>query len=399
MTEEPVSLGDRIPSFLPYHRKLADLLARHEDGIWDWFASDQLTEHAFDEHRLYLLKSSVRLDQDSYGDLYAQAREVASQLDITAPITLYQGTGAQRNAALIYMPREVNLVFEGDILSILNPAEMRCLFGHEMAHFLHQTREDGRYFTADRMLQWICGEGGAHQAHARSLWLSRLYQEIFADRVGLAVCGDRDAAISTLIKASTGLTKFSVPAYLEQARETLGLNAKRGAGGGSHPESYIRAIALDDWASDPTTADERLAGLVEGAWVLERLDLLAQKDIAALTPVLILAFLDSDWGDSETLGAHLQTFDPRLERISPAPTDGLERIAELDTSLKSYFAYVLADFATADPELEDVPLFAALDFSHQWGFAAEFDALAVNDLKLTKKKLAELRAERTGAQA
>jgi hypothetical protein len=169
--------------------------------------------------------------------------------------------------------------------------------------------------------------------------------------------------------------------------------------GSSHPETFIRAIALDDWVRDPVAADARLAPRIEGKWKLEQLDLLAQADLSNLTLKLIGAFLAPDWGGSETLEAHARSFDPTFERQSPPDTMGLEAIADLDDSLKSYFAQVIADFATADADLEDAPLVAALQFSARWGFPEAFDVVANTDLGLSKKKLADLRAARAGVTA
>lgn len=392
-----------VPDFLPYHKALADLLEREEDGLWSWFASDNMATQAFEDHRLMLLKNTVRLDQDTYAELYAQAQTVADRLGIDAPITLFQAQGDARNAALVFIPGEVNVIFQGDMMEFLSPVEMTSVLAHEMAHYLHQTRDEGRYFIADRLLDWICGEPGAHQAHATSFRLSRLYQEIFADRVGLSVCDDKEAAITSLIKVTTGLTKISVEAYLAQAREALDLNKNDGAEGHSHPETYIRAIALADWSEDAETADEKLPLLVEGKAKLERLDLLAQHDMAQLTRRLIETFLTEDWGDSELLEAHARMFFPDYVRTAAKDIqdgdDPLDTIAEMDKSMQDYFAYVLADMATVETELDDTPLMAAFDLSARIGLGAAFDQIAMKDLKLKAAQVKGIRAKRAEAGA
>ena len=390
-----------VPDFLPYHKQLADLLETEEDGLWTWFASDNMAEQAFEDHRLMLLKNTVRLDQDTYGALYAQAQSVAEKLAIEAPITLFQGQRDQRNAALVFIPGEVNIIFEGDMMEFLSEDELTSVLAHEMAHYLHNTREEGRYFITDRLIDWVCGEPGAHVAHGASFRLSRLYQEIFADRVGLSVCQNRDAAISSLVKVTSGLSKVSVDAYLQQARETVELNDSKGADGYSHPETYIRAIALDDWADDPGSADEKLSALVQGPAQLERLDLLTQRDMSEKTRALIDTFLtlDDEWGASEMLEAHARSFFPDYERRPKAEktdADPLD-LAGLDDTMKDYFAYILADLATVDSELEDTPLLAAFDLSARIGLADAFDKIAAADLKLKVKKVKEIRAERSEA--
>lgn len=380
-----------IPPFLHYHNALADFLQREEADIWAWFASDKLTEQAFDENRLMLLKNAVRLDAESHVELFAAAAEVKEALQIDVPISLYQGTGQHRNAALVYTPDEINIMFEGETLDILNDAELRCLLGHEMAHYLHKTREDGRYFTADRMLGWICGENGAHQAHLRSLWLSQLYQEIFADRVGYMVCNDRDAAISLLIKVGSGLKKFSVETYLEQAAEALDLNKKDGSQGVSHPETYIRAIALADWAKDKDAADARLPELVEGDDRLERLDLLAQRKLTDLTRAMIQKFLTADWTQSEEIEAHARAYFPDFDtKLAPPDDAALTPLSKASDDVKDYMASVLLDFAAADPELEDDPLLKAMEFANKHGLEKALTPRITKDLGVTKKKLTAL---------
>ncbi|MEO9516398.1 MAG: M48 family metalloprotease [Paracoccaceae bacterium] len=381
----------KIPLFLHYHKALTDFLQREEADIWAWFASDKLTEQAFDENRLTLLKNAVRLDAGSHDKLFAAATEVKETLEIDVPLRLYQGTGQHRNAALIYTPGEVNIMFEGETLDILNDVELRCLLGHEMAHYLHKTREDGRYFTADRMLAWICGENGAHHAHLRSLWLSQLYQEIFADRVGLMVCGDRDAAVSLLIKVGSGLKKFSVETYLKQAAEALDLNKKGGAHGMSHPETYIRAIALADWAKDKEAADAHLPELVEGDDRLEQLDLLAQRRLTDLTRAMIQQFLTADWAQSEEIGAHARAYFPNFDTtLTPLEDTVLNVLSEVSDDVKGYMASVLLDFAAADPDLEDEPLLKAIEFARKYGLEDAITPRITKDLGVPKKKLTTL---------
>lgn len=390
----------KIPRFLNYHSTLAEFLQREEADIWSWFASDKLTEQAFDENRLTLLKNAVRLDAASHDRLFAAASEVKETLKIDVPISLYQGTGNNRNAALIYIPNEVNIVFEGETVDILNDAELRCLLGHEMAHYLHKTREDGRYFTADRMLGWICGENGTHQAHVRSMWLSQIYQEIYADRVGLMVCGDRDAAISLLIKVGSGLKTFSVETYLEQAAEALDLNKKDGSHGASHPETYIRAIALADWAKDKEAADARLPELVEGDDRLERLDLLAQRKLTDLTRAMMQQFLNADWARSEEIEAHARAFFPNFDQTARLGQDvALTALSEVSDDVKDYMASVLLDFAAADPDLEDEPLLKAIQFASKHGLEDAITPRITKDLGVAPKKLTALRkAVREAAQ-
>jgi hypothetical protein len=380
----------KIPDFLKYHNELANILQKNEPDIWSWFSSDVLTQQAFDDNRLTLLKNAIRLDPETHKKLFAAASDVARLLEIDMPISLYQGTNSQRNAALIYTPSEINIMFEGETLEILSDTELRCLLGHEMAHFLHKIREGGRYFTTDRMLSWICGERGAHHAHVQSLWLSQLYQEVFADRIGFFICEDRDAAISLLIKMSTGLKKFSVDGYLTQASEALDLNKKDGSHGVSHPETYIRALALADWADNQEKADLRLPELLEGDTRLERLDLLEQHRLTELTRKVIEQFLSLEWASSEEVEAHARSFFPGFERQATVTENPLTTVSDENSEVQDYLASILLDFAAADPDLEDEPLKDAIVFGKRLGLLKAMEPRIVKDLGVAKKTLSQL---------
>ena len=145
-------------SSIPYHHELTECLKRQEDGLWEWFSSDELTEHANRDARLYLLKNAVRLGEDDHPELHALAREIAEALGIAAPVTLYQGNnGGQRNAILVRMNSEVAIFFGGDILSFLSEEEQRALLAHEMAHFLFKSVDGGSFEITDNLLSWING--------------------------------------------------------------------------------------------------------------------------------------------------------------------------------------------------------------------------------------------------
>lgn len=387
-----------IPATLPFHQKLADFLEREETDLWDWFSGDAFTKTAFDEQRLYLLKNTYRLEREKHADLFTLAESVAQNLDIQMPITLFQMMdGQHRNAGLIFQPDQIQITFSGDMLSALSEPEMRFTLGHEMAHFVHQTRDNGRYQTADRLLDWICGEAGATASYGQSFRLARLYQEIYSDRIGLFCSDDLEASISTLVRISSGLTDVSTTAYLEQADEALSLPGPLGSEEYSHPETFIRARALADWFEDRDTANEKLYSLVEGTPELERLDVIGQTALSNITRQFISAFVNRPWNDTETLEAHAQGFfydfkhDEKV-RHSETDYDALRTsLAPLSDSVKDYFCFVLLDFVTVDSNLEDAPLIESARFSERLGIAEKFDMHLNKELKLTKKQITALR--------
>ena len=383
-----------IPNALPFHQKLADFLETEEKELWDWFSGDEFTQSAFDEQRLYLLKNTYRLEREKHAALYALAESVAEKLNITAPITLYQMMdGQQRNAGLVFQPGQLQITFSGDMLTALSDSEMRFIMGHEMAHYIHQVRDKGRYQIADRLLDWICGENGAAASYGHSFRLGRLYQEIFSDRIGQFCCEDLDASISTLVRISSGLTDVSSQAYLKQVDEALAHPESSGSEGYSHPETFIRARALADWANEDLEADRKLQRLVEGPLKLENLDLIAQNELSQLTRAFISAFINRPWVNTETLEAHAQGFfyDFRIKSLNAENLEELKgKLSGLPQDLKDYFGFVLLDFVTVDSDLEDAPLIQSMRFSKSAGISKEYDLLIGKELKLTKKQVTAL---------
>ncbi|MCP4074355.1 MAG: M48 family metalloprotease [Hyphomicrobiales bacterium] len=395
-----------------YHISLTKCLKSHEDGLWEWFASDEIEESADNDARLYLLKNAVRLDRETHSDIYNLADEVAEILGIENKIVLYQGdNNGQRNAMLIAMKSEVAIFFGANITEFLSPEELRALLAHEMAHFLFKSLNKGDLFIADRLLTWVCNEGGEN-AHKRSLWLSQLYQEIFADRVALHVCKDIEAPLSLLVKIGAGISNISSRAYLEQAEEAMALSLKdeayEGAGQNTHPELFIRALAMRDWLEDNQSAPEKLKQLIEGNPNVHNLDLLQQSYLSDITRGLIEHLLKPQFSGVEALEIHAREYFPDFDinekkrdfklnyprdepgTLNPVP-DLCEAISTLSRSAKSYMGYVMSDFAFCDPNQDDLVLIEVIRLSEKFGMKDEFDEIAIKDLTIEKAKLEKIR--------
>jgi hypothetical protein len=52
---------------------------------------------------------------------------------------------------------------------------------------------------------------------------------------------------------------------------------------------------------------------------------------------------------------------------------------------------LLLDFVVADPELDDAPLAAALQFSSRLGIESDFERVATKELKLKARDLARIK--------
>jgi hypothetical protein len=393
---------------LPYHRAIANHLRTSESALWAWFASDQMSTSYTEKVKLELLKSTYRLTRADMPDLYASADTAAAKLGVDLPVTIYQrqGGGEGANAALIFLPDEAAVMLKGNIGELLNEAEMLALLGHEIAHHRLYTMDGGEHFTAARLLSWCVDQPGCEASFVETDRLFQLHTEIFADMGALHVTGDRDAVIASLIKVTTGLKSVTPSSYLEQAEEILE-KYKQGSEGLSHPELFIRAKALDLLATDPPGIGQTEL-LVRGQIDAKRLDLLGQQALCELSRKLVdrlltPAFMHNDYAlnlaERYFPGYGESYVEPIASDNADAKKEAIRLKAEVTGTAKSchdYFAYLLLDFATVDPESGDSHLAWSLDLASQIGIFAVYEPIARKELKRKKDELTKLK--RSAAQ-
>jgi hypothetical protein len=65
-----------------------------------------------------------------------------------------------------------------------------------------------------------------------------------------------------------------------------------------------------------------------------------------------------------------------------------------DRPMQDYYCYVLLDFVTADRDLEELPLAAALVLAEKLGMKERFGEVAKRELRLRKKQLESIDQEK-----
>ena len=65
-----------------------------------------------------------------------------------------------------------------------------------------------------------------------------------------------------------------------------------------------------------------------------------------------------------------------------------------DPAMQDYYGYLLLDFVTADRDLEELPLAAALSLAEQLGLKDRFVEIAKRELRLRKKQLETIDEEK-----
>jgi hypothetical protein len=61
-------------------------------------------------------------------------------------------------------------------------------------------------------------------------------------------------------------------------------------------------------------------------------------------------------------------------------------IAGMHPDIRTYFGYVLLDFALADPSLEEMPAGRALEFAGEMRLSDVYDTICKKELQLNDKK-------------
>ncbi len=381
---------------LPYHEAMRAYLQEEEPEIWHWYASNQVRDEQAEAIRFDLLKSTYRVEREAQPELYAIAADVAGKLGLDVPITIYQAQNPQGlNASLAYIPGEAHVVLHGSVASKLTDAEFRALLAHELSHFRLWRSWDGQYMIAEQILSALTHDPLADTPHFASARLFSLCNEVFSDRGSLLVAGDPLVVISMLLKVETQLDEVSPESYLRQAEEVFG-HAGAKTEGLSHPEAFIRARAVKLWADRKPEADRKIEEMLEGRPALGNLDLLAQRKVAGLTRRLLDVLLSHRWMQTESVLAHARLF---FEDYVP-PADLLEdpALAEDlrpdDRATQDYYGYVLLDFVTADRDLEELPLAAALLLAEKLGLTDRFSEIAKRELRLRKKQLETIDADK-----
>ncbi len=381
---------------LPYHLAIRDLLREMDQNVWSWFGKQRLDPAGLESLKFDLLKSTYRLSRESHPAIYQAADTVAATLQVMKPITLYQSqTDSVPNAFIAFATDEIHIVLHGKIESILDEVEVRALLGHEFGHHVLHQLEAGQHLQAWDALRANCLDANVHGAFLHSFRKLHLYTEIFCDRAALEVVGDLNAVISMLVKVTMGATAVQASDFLVQAHEILNrTDAKQGDGsaGTTHPEAYIRACALELYAKKDPKLDQELARWIEGPTDMATLDLLQQRTVSTATRQLLRRVLQIAPVQSDLMLSHARLYfedfsrDECTNADDKALRDLLAQEQKVD-SLTNYFCYVLLDFASADRELEELPLANALQIAESLGFKETFMPMARKELKLRKNQI------------
>lgn len=369
---------------------------QQQPSVWKFFASHTHREEQLKEFKTDLLKNTYKFDETVEPELYKKVHAAKDKLGLSLPVILYQAQHTEEmNASIVYLNSEAHIVFSGKLLQLLNEEEMQAVIAHELSHVQLYTQLNGDVEIADRIITAIANHQGTTPAHYETARLFKLYTEIFCDRGAYLVTGSYGPVISSLVKISTGLQTVNADSYIKQAEEVFATEAQTKTSGISHPENFIRARAIWLWHSKGNEAETAIAQMIEGFASIEELDLFGQQQVSEITEQIITFLLRYEWMQTpQTIAlANLYFGGFEIKKELPEVVHLADKIANMNSNLHDYLAYVLYDFATADKSLEDVPLGYCFHLANELQLEKSFANAVKKEQKLSDKKVAALKKQ------
>lgn len=380
---------------LGYHRAVLSQVRRVDERAWAALRDGEAQDAELSDA---LLRNTYRLEAASHAELHAAGQRAAEALGLQVEIEYFQAQGAgQPNASLLHQGDRAVILFEGPLLERLDQDELTAVCGHELAHRVLWTLEDGAFLAVDRLLDAAAADARTPSQYLETHRRWVMACELFADRGALLACGDLGTAVRALLKVQTGLGSVDPAAYLRQAGE---LDLSTGSRGTSHPEGVARAWALQNWL-----AEEDVEVLLTGPLDVDAPDLLDAALLRELSMDFAAHVAQAEGLRSDTVATYAAGFAdppgplgvpggavPRFdEPLAIRPVDGapIPRPRALAAATRQYLCYLLLDLATADPELGDDGLIASMAVARRAGLT-EYDDLADDELGWSDKRRAEL---------
>jgi hypothetical protein len=198
--------------------------------------------------------------------------------------------------------------------------------------------------------------------------------------------------VAGLVKIQTGLSHVSAPGYLKQAEEIFA-KGNVATEGLSHPEAFIRARSLALWQEKRENATAQIVEMIEGAVALDELDLLGQALMSRKTRRLLEYLLQPKWIQAPAVLGHARLFFDDFKPPSARDPTALEELRAGDPKMGEYLCYLLLDFVTADPELDEIPLAAALQVCERLELESQFERIVARELKMKVRDVKRLKEQ------
>lgn len=367
---------------LPYHRSVADTLEReHPASFGALLPQGSTGRDGLDQA---LLRSTYRLEPASHPEVHEAVGRAADSVGLAVPVEIHADEGQRvPNAELVFVPDRAILLFTGPTLELLDAAELCAVGAHELAHHQLWTAEGGRYLAAARLLDAAEGDARTPSEYLETARRYRLATELYADRAALRATEVLSTAVSGLLKAATGLRRVDPAAYLRQVAE---VDLTSPSAGTTHPETVLRAWALQQWNDDREAAEGRIEAAFAPSLDLNTLDLPGQDRLLTLTRDVVAAAAGLEALRSPGVTELAEQYGVTAAGATYARVPSSLLPDPLPAETKRYLATVLADLATADDDSGHETLAVVLAFAHRARLGPELLKLLRTELGLGERE-------------
>lgn len=387
---DSIQPGSRGLQPLPYHLQTVQYLKDFEPEVWSWASSQGARSEHVEAVRASLLRNTYRVEPSAHPEIHATLMLAMERLGIDAPATLYQAGGHEMNASLVFVPGHIHMVMMGPMLERLSPEERLALFGHELAHYLLWSRDSGDFHVADRILNDALASPQASPSHRETLRRYSLHTELFADRGGAVAARALAPAVSALVKVQTGVASPDPAAYLRQAAEvdTQAIDPRSAT---THPETFVRARALELWWLDADRLEAWIEAKLHGPLSLEALDLAGQVRLQSISRSLMNHFLADTALRSDLVVSQARALFSDWSPDEPALDVADLRTEPMDDSVRSYFNALMMDLALADADVQDAALLRAATIARTMGSLEALETNLKRDARFGKREIDKLK--------
>ncbi|MFT4600726.1 MAG: hypothetical protein ACI857_000902 [Arenicella sp.] len=384
--EDPKQISPHRLEPFEYHNRLKDHF-KSRKKTWDWFGGEKLKEKQIQEFKTNLLKNTYRMDREAYPELYESADEICMELSIDATVFIYQeNNSTQYNAGISAINAEAHIVLSGNLIGLLSKDEMKALLAHELSHYLFYKIDNEELEATQRIVLALANDSRSEDSIIETARIFQLYLELFCDAGSLKVCKDPKIVISTLVKINTGLTEVNPDSYLTQAKEIM-KGDKEFSQHHSHPESYIRSLALALRAESNEEYFDKVEKMICGPLNLSNLDIFEQVEMSELTNDLIQLIVRPKWiNTAAVMNLCVKYYSSFSKSENIETLESLaEQIEDSHHSIKDFVCYVLLDFARVDSDLEGLGIGHTLQIAELLSLSKEYEKIMRKELKLTAR--------------
>jgi hypothetical protein len=385
---------------ISYHEKVKDHF-KTQSKTWDYFAIAKNKENQLQQFKTELLKNTYKFDTNTDRFIYDKIDIAKQKLNLdNLVVTVYQAQYTDEiNASIIELNGEAHIIFSGPILKILNEQELQAVLAHELTHIRLYRMLGGDLEITDRIITAIANDYRSEHSYYETARLFRLYTEIFCDRGAYEVTESIGPVITSLVKASTGLENIHADNYLKQADEIFSMEKSIKTAGGSHPENFIRAKAIQLWHEKKDLAEPEIIKMIEGISEIDQLDIFRQIELAGLTRKFLQLFLKPKWIQSTMVMSQAKQYftDFSLDENAILSKEFIELLCQVHSSVKDYLGYVIMDFMLVDPTLEEIPTGWGFQFAEDAQLKETFDAIIKKEMKFSEKQLLQYKKKMLAA--